>query len=326
MSTPDTHVPASPDSPTHLLLVTKRDGRKEPLDIDKIHRVLTWAAEDLDVSVSEVELKAKIQFFDGVRTEDIHEVLIKTAADLIGMYTPDYQYMAARLLAFHLRKKAYGDFPPPPLEQHLKDKVALGVYDKAVFDWYSDEEIHELGAYIDHNRDFYFTLPDGKKKNSFAYAGMKQLEGKYLIQNRVTKQLHETPQFLYMLVGMYVFGQAYTGSQRMELVKTFYDMASTFKISLPTPIMGGVRTNTKQFSSCTLMETGDSLDSINAVTAAIVNYVSQRAGIGINAGRIRALDSEIRGGQARHTGVVPFFKLFEAAVKSCSQGELYCPL
>ena len=306
----------------NTLLVTKRDGHTEALDINKIHRVLEWAAEDLDVSVSEVELKAKIQFYDGVKTEDIHAMLIKSAADLIEKYNPDYQYMAARLLAVHLRKKAYGGFTPPTLLEHVKRKVEEGIYDPYIFEHYTEEEINELGNYIDHNRDFYFINEEGKKRNSFAYAGMKQLEGKYLIQNRVTGQLHETPQFLYMLVGTYIFAKVYTGEKRMQLVKQFYDMASTFKISLPTPIMGGVRTKTRQFASCFLVETDDSLDSINATSSAIVKYVSQRAGVGINAGRIRALGSPIRGGEAEHTGVIPFFKLFEAAVKSCSQGGI----
>ncbi|EMT3094559.1 ribonucleoside-diphosphate reductase subunit alpha [Neisseria gonorrhoeae] len=291
------------------LKVTKRDGRLEPIDLDKIHRVVTWAADGLNnVSVSQVELKSHIQFYNGIRTDDIHETIIKAAADLISQDTPDYQYLAARLAIFHLRKIAYGEFEPPHLYDHVKKLTEAGKYDRHIIEDYSREEFDELNAYIDHSRDM-----------AFSYAAVKQLEGKYLVQNRVTRQIYETPQFLYVLVAMCLFSK-YPKETRLDYVKRFYDAVSTFKVSLPTPIMSGVRTPTRQFSSCVLIECDDSLDSINATTSAIVKYVSQRAGIGINAGRIRGLDSEIRGGEARHTGCIPFFKMFQAAVKSCSQG------
>lgn len=291
------------------LKVTKRDGRLEPIDLDKIHRVVTWAAKGLEnVSVSQVELKSHIQFYNGIRTDDIHETIIKAAADLISEDTPDYQYLAARLAIFHLRKIAYGEYEPPHLYDHVKKLTDAGKYDRHILEDYSREEFDELNAYIDHERDM-----------SFSYAAVKQLEGKYLVQNRVTRQIYETPQFLYVLVAMCLFSK-YPKETRLGYVKRFYDAVSTFKVSLPTPIMSGVRTPTRQFSSCVLIECDDSLDSINATTSAIVKYVSQRAGIGINAGRIRGLDSEIRGGEARHTGCIPFFKMFQAAVKSCSQG------
>lgn len=291
------------------LKVTKRDGRLEPIDLDKIHRVVTWAAKGLEnVSVSQVELKSHIQFYNGIRTDDIHETIIKAAADLISEDTPDYQYLAARLAIFHLRKIAYGEYEPPHLYDHVKKLTGAGKYDRHILEDYSREEFDELNAYIDHERDM-----------SFSYAAVKQLEGKYLVQNRVTRQIYETPQFLYVLVAMCLFSK-YPKETRLDYVKRFYDAVSTFKVSLPTPIMSGVRTPTRQFSSCVLIECDDSLDSINATTSAIVKYVSQRAGIGINAGRIRGLDSEIRGGEARHTGCIPFFKMFQAAVKSCSQG------
>ena len=289
--------------------VTKRDGRLEDIDLDKIHRVVTWAAEGLqNVSVSQVELKSHIQFYNGIRTDDIHETIIKAAADLISQDTPDYQYLAARLAIFHLRKIAYGEFEPPHLYDHVKKLTEAGKYDRHIIEDYSREEFDELNAYIDHSRDM-----------TFSYAAVKQLEGKYLVQNRVTHQIYETPQFLYILVAMCLFSK-YPKETRLDYVKRFYDAVSTFKVSLPTPIMSGVRTPTRQFSSCVLIECDDSLDSINATTSAIVKYVSQRAGIGINAGRIRGLGSEIRGGEAQHTGCIPFFKMFQAAVKSCSQG------
>lgn len=288
---------------------TKRDGRKEPINLDKIHRVIDWAAQGLNnVSVSQVELRSHIQFYDGIRTDDIHETIIKSAADLISEETPDYQYLAARLSIFHLRKIAYGQFEPPHLFDHVTKLVELGKYDKHLLSDYSREEFDVLNGYIDHWRDL-----------NFSYAAVKQLEGKYLVQNRVTKKIYESPQFLYILVAMSLFAN-YKGQARLDLIKRFYDAVSTFKISLPTPIMSGVRTPTRQFSSCVLIECDDSLDSINATSSAIVKYVSQRAGIGVNAGRIRALGSEIRGGEAQHTGCLPFYKLFQSAVKSCSQG------
>ena len=296
---------------THIdnIKVTKRDGRLEPIDLDKIHKVIEWAAHDLDnVSVSQVELKSHIQFYDGIRTRDIHETIIKSAADLISETTPDYQYLAARLAIFHLRKIAYNKFTPPHLYDHVKTLTDAGKYDEHILADYSRSEFDELEAYLDHWRDM-----------NLAYAAVEQMAGKYLVQDRVTKTVYESPQFLYMLVGMCLFAN-YDKGERLSYVKRFYDATSQFKISLPTPIMSGVRTPSRQFSSCVLIECGDSLDSINATTSAIVRYVSQRAGIGINAGRIRALGSPIRGGEAQHTGCIPFYKLFQTAVKCCSQG------
>ncbi|MEE2023626.1 MULTISPECIES: class 1a ribonucleoside-diphosphate reductase subunit alpha [Alkalimonas] len=291
------------------LYVTKRDGGREPLDLDKIHRVITWAAEGLQsVSVSQVELKSHIQFYDGIKTEDIHETIIKAAADLISKSTPDYQYLAARLAVFHLRKKAYGRFEPPALYDHVVRMVENSRYDAHLLQDYSKAELEQLDSFIDHGRDL-----------NFSYAAVKQLEGKYLVQNRVTGQIFESAQFLYMLVAACLFAN-YPKETRLGYVRRFYDAISLFKLSLPTPIMAGVRTPTRQFSSCVLIECGDSLDSINATSSAIVKYVSQRAGIGINAGRIRALGSPIRHGEAFHTGCIPFYKHFQTAVKSCSQG------
>ena len=289
--------------------VTKRNGKKESIDMEKIHRVVDWASQDLkDVSVSQVEINAQLAFFDGIKTEDIHETIIKSAADLISVEVPDYQYLAARLAIFHLRKKAFKSFTPPPLFEHIKKFTDLSIYDKDILEKYTKEEIETLDAHIDHKRDM-----------KFSYAAVKQLEGKYLVQNRVTGEIYESPQLLYMLVGMCLF-QEYETSARMNIVKRFYEAVSLFKISLPTPIMAGVRTPTRQFSSCVLIEAADDLDSISATAGAIVKYVSQRAGIGINGGKIRAIGSPIRGGEATHTGCIPFYKHFHTAVKSCSQG------
>ncbi|CAH1193428.1 Ribonucleotide reductase of class Ia [Psychrobacter phage D'Alembert] len=288
--------------------VTKRDGAKELIDLEKIHQVLDWASEGLEnVSVSQVEMKSSIQFYDGITTDDIHETLVKTAADLISENTPDYQYMASRLALFRLRKVVYGGIEPTKLYEHIVKLTKSEHYDKHILEDYSKEEIDELDSYIDHERDM-----------NFAYAGFKQLEGKYLVQNRATKEVYETPQMLYMLVSMCLFSKY--NEDRLSYVKRYYDAASTFKISLPTPIMAGVRTPTRQFSSCVVIESDDSLDSINTTSSSIVKYVSKRAGIGINVGRIRALGSEIRSGEAVHTGLIPFLKLFQASVKSCSQG------
>lgn len=289
--------------------VTKRSGEREIIDLDKIHRVITWAAKGLNnVSVSEVELRSHLQFFDGIPTEAIHETIIKAAADLISPESPDYQFLSARLAIFHLRKKAFGQFEPPKLYDHVVKLVEMGKYDTHILNDYTRDELDILDSYIDHWRDM-----------NFSYAAVKQLEGKYLVQNRVTHDIYESAQFLYILVAACLFAK-YPKETRLDYVKRFYDATSTFKISLPTPIMAGVRTPTRQFSSCVLIECGDSLDSINATASSIVKYVSQRAGIGVNAGRIRALGSPIRGGEAFHTGCLPFYKYFQTAVKSCSQG------
>ncbi|GAB6033941.1 class 1a ribonucleoside-diphosphate reductase subunit alpha [Galenea microaerophila] len=289
--------------------ITKRNGNTEPLDLEKIHRVISWAAEGLEnVSVSEVELRSHIQFYDGMSTSDIHETIIKSAADLISEEAPDYQYLAARLAIFHLRKKAFGQFKPPHLFDHVRKMVEKGLYDKQIIEDYTEAEFDELDQYIDHSRDL-----------NFSFAAVKQLEGKYLVQNRVTGEIYESPQFIYMLIPMCLFAN-YPKETRLDYIKRFYDATSGFKLSLPTPIMSGVRTPTRQFSSCVLIECGDSLDSINATASSIVKYVSQRAGIGVNIGRIRALGSPIRGGEAFHTGLIPFIKYFQTAVKSCSQG------
>ena len=288
--------------------VTKRDGKLEPLDLDKFHKVVTWACEGVSgVSVSEIELKTHIQFYDRIKTTDIQETLIKASADLISEEYPNYQYVAGRLINYNLRKEVYGDYGPEHLLTHYIKVQALGYYDK--FDHpYGLGEWDELGKYINHDRDFLLT-----------YAAMEQFRGKYLVKNRVTNKFHETPQIAFMLIAMTLFAD-YPKDTRLKWVKEYYDAISTFDISLPTPVMAGVRTPQRQFSSCVLIETEDSLDSINATASSIVKYVSQKAGIGIGGGSIRAIGSPIRNGDAAHTGVVPFYKHFQSAVKSCSQG------
>jgi ribonucleoside-diphosphate reductase alpha chain len=290
------------------ILVTKRNGDKVPLDLNKFHKVVMWACEDIaGVSASEIELRSHIQFYDGIKTKDIQETLIKASGDLISDSTPNYQYVAGRLINYALRKEVYGGFEPTPFLDLVKKNVENGKYDKEILTLYTEAELNELGSYIKYDRD-----------NEFTYVAMEQMRGKYLVQNRITKEYYETPQVMYMMIGATLFS-AYT-ENRLRLVKDFYDAVSTFKLSLPTPIMAGLRTPTRQFSSCVLIESDDSLASINATSSSIVNYISQKAGIGINAGRIRALGQPIRNGDAMHTGLIPFLKLFQASVKSCSQG------
>ena len=289
--------------------VKKRDGRLEDINIDKLHKVVMYACENITgVSASEVEINSQIQFSSGISTSDIQETLIKSAADLITEDTPNYQFVAGRLINYHLRKMVYNQFEPPCLCDIVDKNIDAGFYDPEFRELYSKEEINQLQEYIDHSRDEYLT-----------YAAMEQFRGKYLVQNRATGEIFETPQVAYMMIAATLFAK-YPEDTRMKYVKGYYDAISTFKLSLPTPVMAGVRTPQRQFSSCVLIETGDSLDSINATSSAVVKYVSQKAGIGIGAGSIRAIGSPIRSGDATHTGVIPFYKLFQSAVKSCSQG------
>ena len=289
--------------------VQKRDGQLEDLNIDKLHKVVMYACEDITgVSASQVEINSQIQFFDSIETENIQETLIKSAADLISEETPNYQYVAGRLINYHLRKMVYNTFQPPCLCDIVQDNIDKGFYDPEFVELYTKDEINELQSFIDHSRDEYLT-----------YAAMEQFRGKYLVQNRATGEIFETPQVAYMMIAATLFSK-YPADTRMSYIKRYYDAISRFKISLPTPVMAGVRTPQRQFSSCVLIETDDSLDSINATASSIVKYVSQKAGIGIGAGSIRAIGSKIRSGDATHTGVIPFYKLFQSAVKSCSQG------
>jgi len=304
-----------------MIQVTKRDGTRETLDINKFHKVAEYACEGLSgVSVSDLEIKTHIQFYDKIKSADIQETLIKAASELITEESPNYQYVAGRLINYNLRKEVYGRYEPHQLLEHYCSVRNDGYYDKELGNAYSTAEFDILNNYIDHDRD-----------NLLTYAAMEQFRGKYLIRNRVTNKFYETPQMAFMLIAMTLF-QNYT-KDRIKWVKELYDAISTFDISLPTPIMAGVRSPQRQFSSCVLIETDDSLDSINATSSSIVKYVSQKAGIGIGGGSIRAVGSPIRNGDASHTGVIPFWKHFQSAVKSCSQGgvrggaaTLYYPL
>ena len=291
-----------------MIKVTKRDGRLEELNVDKIHMVLEWACEGLnDVSVSAIEMASHIQFYDGIQTKDIHETMIKATADLISEESPDYQYVAGRLINYQLRKEVYGDYTPPELIDHLRKVVDLGFYDPMLLKRYSEKDWKILGDYIDHDRDAKLT-----------YAAMEQMRGKYLVKNRATGEIFETPQMANMLIAATLF-VSYK-KERLKWVKDLYDALSNFDISFPTPIMAGARTPQRQFSSCVLIEAADSLDSISATGSAIMKYVSQKAGIGIGAGAIRALKSPVRTGDTAHTGVIPFYRFFQSSVKSCSQG------
>ncbi len=292
-----------------MINVKKRDGRTEVLDLDKIHRVLGWACEGITgVSVSEIELKSQLKFYEGIQTSQIQETLIKTAADLITEEAPNYQYVAGRLISYHLRKEVYGGITPPTLLEHVKRVVGYGYYDKALLEEYSEEEYAELEKVINHAKD-----------ENFTYAAMEQFRGKYLVKDRSTGKIYETPQFCYMLIAMFLF-MRYPKATRLKYVKNYYSAISDFYISLPTPIMSGVRTPDRQFSSCVLIESGDSLDSIFTTAHAIGRYVSQKAGIGIGGGSLRPVGSPIRNGATTHTGVIPFYRMWQSAVKSCSQG------
>jgi ribonucleoside-diphosphate reductase alpha chain len=288
--------------------VQKRNGEKENLELDKLHKVVFYACDGITgVSASEVEIRSHLQFYEGIKTSDIQETLIKAAADLISEETPGYQYVAGRLINYHLRKIVYGDFDPWHVYKLIQRNVDSGFYDPALLEDYTEAEWNELNDYIKHDRD-----------ETLTYAGMEQWRGKYLVKNRVTGEVFETPQMAYMCIAATLFSK-YT-EDRLRWVKDYYDAISTYFISLPTPVMAGVRTPQRQFSSCVLIETADSLDSINATASSIVKYVSQKAGIGIGAGSIRAIGSPIRKGDAYHTGVIPFYKLFQSATRSCSQG------
>ena len=292
--------------------VKKRDGRIESLDLDKMHLMVEEACKGLaGVSASQVEMTSGIQFYDGITTGEIQEILIRSASDLIDLDHPNYQYVAARLLLFAVRKQLYGKMKElPTLENHINDCVSAEVYDYDIYNKYSQEEITRADSFIDHDRDFLFT-----------YAGLRQIVDKYLVQDRSSGGVYETPQFMYMMIALTIFAE-YPKETRMSYVKRYYDAISKHKINIPTPIMAGVRTPLRQFASCVLVDVDDTLDSIFSSDMAIGRYVAQRAGIGINAGRIRGINSKIRGGEVQHTGVVPFLKKFEATVRCCTQNGI----
>ncbi len=293
--------------------VKKRNGRgTEPLDLEKMHKMVEEACKGVaGVSASQVEIQSGIQFYDGITTAEIQEILIKSASDLIDLDNPNYQYVAARLLLFSLRKSLYGKIRElPHLESQIMGCTSVDVYDKEIFSKYSKEEIDKANGFIDHDRDFLFT-----------YAGLRQVVDKYLVQDRSTGQAYETPQFMYIMIALTIF-QNYPKEKRLNYVRRYYDAISKHKLNIPTPIMAGVRTPLRQFASCVLVDSDDTLDSIFSSDMAIGKYVAQRAGIGINAGRIRGINSKIRNGEVQHTGVVPFLKKFEATVRCCTQNGI----
>ena len=291
--------------------VKKRDGRIESLNLEKMHVMVEEACEGIaGVSASQIEIQSGIQFYDGITTSEIQEILIRSASDLISLDNPNYQYVAARLLLFSLRKSLYGGHKElPNLQQHITTCQEKGVYDTEILTNFSLDEIEELDSYIDHDRDQLFT-----------YAGLRQVADKYLVQDRSTNAVYETPQFMYMLIAITIF-QNYK-ENKLDYIKKYYDAISKHKINIPTPVMAGVRTPLRQFASCVLVDVDDTLDSIFSSDMAIGRYVAQRAGIGINAGKIRGINSKIRGGEVQHTGVVPFLKKFEATVRCCTQNGI----
>jgi len=292
--------------------VRKRSGSLETLDLNKMHKMVEEACKDLaGVSASQIEINSGIQFYDGVTTAEIQEILIRSASDLIDLDTPNYQFVAARLLLFALRKQLWGRMHEyPSLVNHVQKCIDLNVYDREIVSKYSDEEWNKLDEYIDHDRDYLFT-----------YAGLRQVADKYLVQDRSSGEVYETPQFMYLLISATIFAD-YPKETRLDYVRRYYDAISKHRVNIPTPIMGGVRTPLRQFASCVLVDVDDTLDSIFSSDMAIGKYVAQRAGIGINAGRIRGINSKIRGGEVQHTGVVPFLKKFESTVRCCTQNGI----
>ena len=295
------------------LSIVKRDGSKENLNLDKIHKMVEAACDGINgVSASQVEMSANLSFYDGVTTQEIQDTLIKSASDLISLDTPNYQYVAARLLLFAIRKDVFNTKWKdskiyPPLKEIVERNIEIGVYDKELIGYYDDDEWSKLNSYLNHNRDL-----------MFAYAGLRQVVDKYLVQDRSTGKLYESPQFMYILISAVLF-KDYPKETRLNYVKRYYDAISQFKINIPTPVMAGVRTPLRQFASCVLVDSDDTLPSIFSSDMAIGRYVAQRAGIGINAGRIRGINSKIRGGEVQHTGVIPFLKKFESTVRCCTQ-------
>ncbi len=295
------------------LSIVKRDGSKENLNLDKIHKMVEAACDGINgVSASQVEMSANLSFYDGVTTQEIQDTLIKSASDLISLDTPNYQYVAARLLLFAIRKDVFNTKWKdskiyPSLKDIVERNIEIGVYDKELISYYDDEEWSKLNSYLNHNRDL-----------MFAYAGLRQVVDKYLVQDRSSGKLYESPQFMYILISAVLF-KDYPKETRLNYVKRYYDAISQFKINIPTPVMAGVRTPLRQFASCVLVDSDDTLPSIFSSDMAIGRYVAQRAGIGINAGRIRGINSKIRGGEVQHTGVIPFLKKFESTVRCCTQ-------
>ena len=293
--------------------VVKSDGSKVNIDLDKIHRMVEKACRGITgVSESSVEMNSGLQFYDGITTQEIQKILVKSASDLISLESPNYQFVASRLLLFAIQKQVFNTkWKDSEIYPHIKDilerNIDAGLYTKDLRKHYTDEELDKIDSYLRHSRDTEFT-----------YAGLQQVVDKYLVQDRSTNKIFETPQFMYMLIAMTLF-MRYDNGERLDYVKRYYDAISTFKINIPTPIMAGVRTPLKQFASCVLVDSDDTLDSLFASDMAIGRYVAQRAGIGINAGRIRGLGSRIRGGEVQHTGVIPFLKKFESTVRCCTQ-------
>ena len=293
---------------TNGTMIIKRDGTSEHLNIDKIHKVVMHACEGLaGVSSSQIEMNANLQFYDGMSTAEIQEILVRSANDLISLENPNYQFAASRLLSYGLYKQVFGEFHAMSFRKMINLNIERGVYDPEILAKYSAEEIERMDSYLHHKRD-----------ENFTYAGLRQVVDKYLVQDRSSGEIFETPQFMYMMIAATLFAN-YPKEDRMHYVRRYYDATSLFRINIPTPVMAGVRTPVRQFASCVLVDSDDTLDSIFSSDMAIGRYTAQRAGIGINAGRIRGVNSKIRGGEVAHTGIIPFLKKFESTVRCCTQ-------
>lgn len=289
--------------------VTKRNGELTDYDVQKIHKILNWATDGIkNVSISDIEMNANLSLEDGIETKKIHKILTESAIGLADELHPEYDTVAARLLLYSLRKDVWGDSEPPRLYEHIIKLVKKDIYQSEILDWYTESEIHKIGKHLKHNRDEQLT-----------HSGLRQLVDKYLITNRFTGEIYETPQFVYMLMAMCTFHK-YPKKTRLKYVRNYYDKISQLKINLPTPEICGLRID-NQFASCILIDCDDTMDSYGASTLAVGKYTSKSAGIGLNLGRVRPVGSPVKSGRTEHYGVVPFLKTFESMVKSVSQGS-----
>jgi ribonucleoside-diphosphate reductase alpha chain len=300
------------------ITVIKRSGVKEPLMIEKWQAQVAKVCQGTaDVSQSMIEIKAQLSFYDGITTEEIDEVTLRAIVDLIDVeHNPDvghtnYQYVAGKQRLSMLRKDVYGSYTPPHLYEIVKKNVAVGLYTPQLLEWYSEDDWNRMQEMIDHSKD-----------EEYSYAAIEQLIEKYLVKNRATKETYETPQIRYMVAAATVFHKEEPNTTRMRYIKEYYNAASDGLFTLATPVLAGLGTPTKQFSSCVLIRSDDDLDSIFASGEMMAKYASKRAGIGLEIGRLRPLGSPIRGGEIMHTGMIPFLKKWFGDLRSCSQGGI----
>jgi len=300
------------------ITVIKRDGKKEPLMIEKWQTQIAKVCKGIaDVSQSMIEIKAQPHFYDGITTREVDEITLRAIVNLIDVeHNPDvghvnYQYVAGKQRLSMLRKDVYGAYEPPHLYDIVKTNVATGLYTSELLDWYSEEDWNKMNDMLDHEKD-----------EQYGYAAIEQLIEKYLVKNRATKETYETPQIRYMVAAATVFHKEEPNTARMRFIKEYYTAASDGLFTLATPVLAGLGTPTKQFSSCVLIRSDDDLDSIFASGEMMAKYASKRAGIGLEIGRLRPLGSPIRGGEIMHTGMIPFLKKWFGDLRSCSQGGI----